>query len=178
MRAMTLTNPYAGLVAAGVKRIENRRTNLVRRAEIGVPGSEASQPFALHASREIDQGVYTTVRQIAPELFEGELWEMAWYKLSKITSAVIAVATIAGIIEPKQKAHENWPPELPLDQRRWYQAGKIGYVLTDIIVLTDPVSCPGMLGFWSLSPAIAELVQARIPDPQVVSRTEFVSSRW
>lgn len=46
MRALTLTltQPWAGLVASGIKLVENRTRSMIRREDFG-------RPFALHASR-------------------------------------------------------------------------------------------------------------------------------
>lgn len=61
MRAATLTQPWCGLMAARIKRIENRSQPFIRRDAIG-------SDIAFHASREIDESVYARIRDIAPEV--------------------------------------------------------------------------------------------------------------
>lgn len=61
MRALTLTNPWAGLVASGIKLVENRQRPMIAKAHFG-------SPFAIHASREIDESVYHRIAELAPEL--------------------------------------------------------------------------------------------------------------
>lgn len=94
MRALTLTQPWAGLVASGIKRIENRPRPMIR-------SEDFDQPFAIHASREIDEDVYERIHEIAPELFDydadGKMAE--WYRLSHITSAIIGVARVVDMID-------------------------------------------------------------------------------
>lgn len=151
MRALTLTQPWCGLVASGIKRIENRPRSMIKPEDFG-------EPFALHASREIDESVYDRIRQIAPALFDGSAFDDAgeydgapWYRLTRITSAVIAVATIDNVVDPSGRldgVHEI--SQLHPDQRRWF-FGPIGYVLRDVRALATPVPCRGWQGFWHLT---------------------------
>lgn len=165
MRALTLTQPWAGLVASGVKLVENRPRSILGREHFG-------RPFALHASRQIDEKVYRTIREIAPELhLDEELTEEqlpAWYRLSRITSAVIAVATVErAVIEWHDgtivdRHGVNGGPVVDLgDQRRWF-FGAVGYVLRDVRALATPVPCRGALGFWTLPPEVAAGVEGQL----------------
>lgn len=175
MRALTLTQPWAGLVASGLKLVENRPRSMIRREDFG-------KPFALHASRETDDSVYDRIADIAPELVENEakstmahLPPHPWLRLSRITSAVIAIATIDGVVESTRAPMQGLPPALrvrhwadrlspfPEDQRRWF-FGPIGYVLRDVRVLTSPVPCRGWQGFWTLSDDLERQVRAAMPE--------------
>ncbi len=96
-----MTQPWCGLVASEIKRIENRPRSMIRRADFG-------EPFALHASREIDESVYDRIEEIDPRLrllpsimtctSLSSVVAPAWYRLSRVTSAVIAVATIDAVV--------------------------------------------------------------------------------
>jgi hypothetical protein len=143
VRALTLTQPWAGLVAAGIKKVENRPRHMIKRDAIGTR-------FAIHASREIDRDVYRRIFETAPDLNEAPdpTWSPCasertpWYRLSRITSAVIAVATLDRVV------HSCVAIDLG-DQRRWF-FGPIGYVLRDVRALAAPVPCRGFQGFWTL----------------------------
>jgi hypothetical protein len=159
MRALTLTQPWCGLVASGLKRVENRPRQLIRREDFG-------RPFALHASRVIDEAVYSRIFEIAPELPGRTPAEHGcrWHMLSRITSAVIAVATIErAVVEWHDgsvgDAHGvNGGPVVDLgDQRRWF-FGPVGYVLRDVRALATPVPCRGWQGFWTLTPDVERAV--------------------
>src|SRR5437868_15092636 len=89
MRALTLTQPWAGIVAAGVKLVENRPRSMIRRDDFG-------KRFALHASRTFDEAVYRRLKKIAPKLFVGG--DQPWQHLARITSAVIAVASVHDVV--------------------------------------------------------------------------------
>ncbi len=148
MRALTLTQPWAGLVASGIKLVENRPRPMIKREDFG-------QPFAIHASREIDEKVYGRIADIAPEL-KAEISDVAeslWYPLSRITSAVIAVATIDKVVHLGKNENPLFARQgdIPPDQHRWL-FGPVGYVLRDVHALTTPVPCRGAQGFWHLTP--------------------------
>lgn len=151
MRALTLTQPWAGLVASGIKLVENRPRKLL------------AQPtgirFAIHASREIDDSVFARIYEIAPELHHklADTREKArWHQLARITSCAIALATI-----DRHVIGDIDASGLPLDQRRWY-FGPVGYVLRDVVALAEPVPCRGMLGFWTLPDDVAANVRRQL----------------
>lgn len=160
MRALTLTQPWAGLVASGVKLVENRPRKMIKAADFGTV-------FAIHASRQVDEGVYERVAELAPEMLtiarnigggRDRFYKGDWYRLSRITSAVIAIATVEAVIEGPAAGIGDW---LPDDQHRWY-FGPVGYVLRDVRALAEPVPCRGALGFWTLPPDVAARVEAQL----------------
>lgn len=160
MRALTLTQPWAGLVASGIKLIENRPRSIIKRERFG-------EQFAIHASREIDESVYDRIEEIAPELRLLPSFMVStslasrpapeWYRLSRITSAVIAVATVVRSVTQG----EVETGAIADDQRRWF-FGPVGYVLRDVLALATPVPCRGALGFWTLPADIESAVTAQI----------------
>lgn len=100
MRALTLTQPWAGLVASGIKLVENRPRSMIKREDFG-------KRFAIHASREIDDRVFERIEEIAPDLVtiarnldggRDRFIREDWFPLSQITSAVIAVATLHDVV--------------------------------------------------------------------------------
>jgi len=163
MKALTLTQPWCGLVAAGTKLVENRSRYIIKRSDFG-------KPFALHASREINETVYERISKIAPEL-PGSTpaeWGCRWHALSRITSAVIAIATIDRLLDPRACGilpdTDEARAALPLDQRRWF-FGPIGYVLRDVQALATPVPCRGWQGFWTLPHNVERAVVEQLAAP-------------
>jgi hypothetical protein len=161
MRALTLTQPWAGLVASGIKLVENRPRRMIKSDDFG-------KRFAIHASREIDDPTYDRIKSIDPTLFTAAGYAR-WYSLSRITSAVIAVATLDRMIEVGPASPDFGDPNsqailsLPEDQRRWF-FGPIGYVLRDVIALETPVPCRGFQGFWTLPADVAAKVGEQVCD--------------
>lgn len=163
MRALTLTQPYCGLVASGYKLIENRPRPMIKREDFG-------KPFALHASREIDVNVYDRIYEIAPKLDEGgDEYGAPWHILSRVTSAVIAVATIDYVVVnftridgSSQAVDLASGVDADLgEQARWF-FGPIGYVLRDVRALATPVPCRGWQGFWTLPDDVAARVETQL----------------
>lgn len=168
MRALTLTQPWCGLVAAGLKPIENRPRAMGAQRMIG-------ERIALHAGREVDRDAWRRIIEIAPELaldYPGPMAERARvHRLAAITSAVIAVATIDKVLDG------GWTPGAIAEHGdaltygdgrligragvRWF-FGPVGIVLRDTIALPAPVSCKGMLGFWTLPPDVEAAVIAQV----------------
>jgi activating signal cointegrator 1 len=162
MRALTLTQPWAGLVAAGIKMVENRSRLIIKREDYGTP-------FAVHASRSVDAGVYSRIREIDPALFDFDphsekAWPL-WYRLSRVTSAIIAVAEI--------QTHWTSLHQLPQaevfgvigTQARW-AFGPIVYQLRNIRALAQPVPCRGWQGFWRMTNETELAVAAQLGEAQ------------
>ena len=166
MRALSLTQPWCGLMAVGIKGIENRSQSMISARDFG-------KPIGQHATREIDKAVFARIGEIAPELwleppFRVENNDYAprceWARLSLITSAIIAVATPVRVIKAIGRDNISGlyiydPEDLAEigDQRRWL-FGKFGYVFKDARVLTTPVPCRGFQGCWTMPTEIAALV--------------------
>lgn len=180
MRALTLTQPWAGLVASGIKPEENRPRKMIKLVNFG-------EPFAIHASREIDSDVYVRIREMAPELFRGPgnseiRTEEPWYRLSRITSAVIAVATVEDMHDLDTAAGQRWLAALPPERAR-FVFGPIVYSLKDIRALATPVPCSGKQGFWTLPeveevPAPGEARRWRSAEEKVALDAEMASRGW
>lgn len=166
MRALTLTQPWAGLVASGIKLIENR----TRRP----PASVIGQRFAIHASREYSLRDVARIIAIAPEL---EHDDPRWHLLARVQSAVIGVATLERIVIGKRDdllIDESGNVAAGIgDQHRWF-FGPFGYVLRDVFALPQPVPCKGALGFWRLGDADELAVRAQLV-PTCIRCGEFIS---
>jgi hypothetical protein len=162
MRALTLTQPYAGLVASGIKHVENRPKRMIREQDFGVP-------FAIHASREIREDYLYKVTLDAPDLFDpdGSYKNSRWYAATQIVSAIVGIATVDCVLEArsaKPEVIDRIRSTVAPEQRRWC-FGPIIYVLRDIQLLEVPIPCRGYQSFWVLPSNIEEaLVKQRRGD--------------
>lgn len=155
MRALTLTQPWLGLIAAGLKPDENRPRKMIKREDFG-------EPFALHAGDEVSKKAIRRIIEIAPELCADP--RQLWWRLGSIVSAVVAVATI----ERCCILHDGWLYDLhtkdrviAIAERRW-AFGPFVYMLRDIRALPVPVACRGWQGFWTLKPEHEARVVAQL----------------
>jgi hypothetical protein len=147
MRALTLTQPWAALVASGIKLIENRSQSTIKRADFSVP-------FAIHAGKQISQPVYDTIARIDPRCdVHTVAADTPWLKMSRVTSAIVGIATVerAVLLRGDGQAIDSLMFDVVDlgDQRRWF-FGRFGYVLRDVRALAEPVPCRGWQGFWRL----------------------------
>src|SRR5262249_22764128 len=128
-----------------------------RREDFGVP-------FALHAGVTIDEAVYHRIREIEPKLLIGAD-QQPWYWLSRITRAVIAVATVhdAVLIEGWSRAaiEDLCSARGMPEQARW-MFGPVVYLLRDVRALPTPVPCRGYQPFWRLPPNVTRAVTAQL----------------
>jgi len=166
MKALSLTQPWAGLVASGIKLVENRPRKIIKVDDFG-------KPFAIHASREIDEKIYARIAHIAPELVvdatksheDGGVAD--WCRLSRITSSVIGVATVdrdlTGWSGAEILRYESDLRAKLGDQFRWF-FGAVGYVLRDVVALPTPIPCKGALGFWTLPDDVEQNIRAQLPE--------------
>ena len=175
MRALTLTQPWAGLVASGIKLVENRPRRMIKAADAGTR-------FAIHASREVKRETWRQIIDLDPRCALDNPGPMRFacdvHRLGSITSAVIAVATLDTCIERSEEddgygvaqweRSKGWPdPSLrndgamPLQQLKWF-FGPVGYVLRDVVALPEPVPCKGALGFWRLPTDVERAVRGQL----------------
>jgi len=188
MRALTLTQPWAALVALGIKRIENRDRPLIRRADFG-------KPFAIHAGKKVDESVYQRIDELWPRcgIYMGDDFldptcpqltctrrlghagrcdsvtgvrdDEVWMKLSRVTSAVIGVATVTDAVKVAGCGPETIAAVCEkmgvADHRRW-MFGPTAYITKDNRALATPVPHRGFQGFWTLPDAIAAAVGSQL----------------
>jgi len=147
MRALSMTQPWATLVATGAKAIETRSW-----------GTSYRGPLAIHAAKAFpgwckDLTLY--------EPFKGALAEAGvrrWQDLP--LGCVIAVCRLAGckVITVDSAAlsphhcHAPSEPELSLGD---YTPGRWAWLLADVLALPDPVPARGMYGLWAWDEALA-----------------------
>lgn len=171
MRALTGYPLWFGLISAGLKLDENRDRSIVRRENFGVPFAihhGAAQAPKKHAE------TWNKICRLAPDLLEG--WRLedegtwpVWYWLSRVTKAVVAVATIERrAFIGRRTDGEDWLFDVDTGEEicsvaeRRFAFGPVIYMLRDVRRLATPVPCPGSLGFWTLPEDIARAVTAQI----------------
>lgn len=144
MKALSLIEPWASLVALGHKRVETRSW--------APPPSMIGQRIAIHASKSREAIVDGT----ADRLFKlaGAAMPEAW-PLGRI----IAVATIAkaqrteearALISSKEESFGNYSP------------GRWAWILVDVHELRGPLTIRGMLGLWTVPLSFEDELLRRI----------------
>lgn len=142
MRALTVRQPFAGLIALGHKRIENRGWR---------PSLAPGERFAIHAGKRWDANAEkrSPAGPRVPDEFRGYL-----IRESATLGAIIATASVSGIVESAHAAELAVP-----GQGQWF-IGPLGWVLEDVRPLVKPIPALGALNLWRL-PAD---VEAMLPE--------------
>lgn len=133
MKALTLTQPWATLVAIGAKRIETRswKTNYT-----GLLAIHASKNFPLSARNLCNEDPFRSallVRNADP---------------AKHTGMIIATCVLVNVI-PTVCAYAN-------DAERSFgdfTPGRYAWILEDVRPLSDPIHARGSLGLWEWIPS-------------------------
>lgn len=126
MKAITLHQPFAGLIVYGPKRIENR-TWRPHYLSIGAR-------LAIHAgmtNAAVSEKVEAHIYKVKPT-------DM---KAAFTNGAILGDAEFAGV------AHHA--DQLPEDQREWF-IGPIAWILRDVRALPFPIPCKGAQGLWDI----------------------------
>ena len=137
-RGISIKQPWAWLIAAGWKPVENRNQCFKYRG-----------PVALHASKTVDENLFDPVNLYRAALNEKhgsliaatDLWRVKGYFESwhddypENRGAIIGVATIVGC------KHES--------DSRWF-TGPHGLVMNNPVLFDTPIPWRGALGIWEL----------------------------
>lgn len=136
MKALSLSQPWAAVVAAGFKKIENRPWKPTAR-NLG-QGMTLGERFAIHAAKSYDHDAPHTLT-LALE----ERWRSARHL--DVKGAIIATARLASVVETSDDP---------------FFFGPYGFVLDEIRELVEPIHCRGALGFWPVPEDVLARMEA------------------
>jgi hypothetical protein len=158
MRALTVRQPWAWAIAEGLKTVENRSRK--------PPEGHIGTRIAIHAGK----APYRTTFATPAEDLTDKGWPpslllpMTACNAGAVYGAVIAVATLAGWVNESGEASlidfRGWPRSVIGSP--WF-TGPFGWVLTDVVKLSEPVPARGQLGLWTLP----EDVEAAVVDQRI-----------
>jgi hypothetical protein len=134
LKVLTLYRPWAWLVAAGHKAVENRRW--------GPPAAMVGQRIAIHAGATIDRRGSDRARAFGIPV-SADAW----------AQGIVGLATIDRVLGIADA------PALPSNVFRWFE-GPLGWVLRDAIQI-PAVPVRGQQGLWLLDDADARVVWYR-----------------
>lgn len=156
MKVLSLTQPWASLVALRVKRFETRSWSTAYRG-----------PLAIHAARGLDGvgGRRGLARIIDRPPFREALQPLPELPLG----AIVAVANLTVIHRVEDVRHS-----LGREHERELAFGDYGdrryaWRLDDVVALPVPVGCRGALGVWDVPPMLLEELHLQIARGQDVA---------
>jgi hypothetical protein len=142
VKALTVRQPWASLIALDAKRIETRGWSTSHRGPLAI---HAGLAMPCRRGQTIDVGPYTVERDRSGLLLRGP--GLAWpYRLP--LGAVVATVNLHCVTEADPWAIR--PAEYPLGD---YTPGRRAWHLTDVEPIRDPVlGVRGQLGLWDWRP--------------------------
>ena len=152
MKAITLHQPWASLIAHGVKSIETRSW--------APPQSLIGQRIAIHAGkREVGlQFLNRKTRQASARLF-GEEWKRDIPKGSVVATALLIDARqvgfqrYVGMVLASSPSYTGWVEPDPYGD---FSTGQWLWMLTDIQKVEPPVPARGRQRLWDWCPDVVE----------------------
>ena len=159
MRALTLTQPWASLIAIGSSTVETRSWR-----------TEYRGPLAIHAAKGFPR---EAAELCATEPFASALAAAGIEGAADLPrGAVIALCALLEVVPiPGERAflrtlrdeyrHPNPAWEIAFGD---YSRGRFAWRLADVCALAKPLACRGMLGLWTVGPAIAAKARAQCAD--------------
>lgn len=136
LKALTLTQPWATLVAIGAKRIETRSWSTRYRG-----------PLAIHAARGFPRDAFDLCRV---EPFRTALSAQAVFPRGEVVATCNLVDCLPtgalnvlypALDTPQERAFGDFTP------------GRWAWVLEDVKILTEPIPAKGALSLWEWFPA-------------------------
>lgn len=156
MKALTLTQPWAELVANGAKKIETRSWSTAYRG-----------PLAIHAAKSFPKAA----RALCSESPFREALDPSWTEADALVpcdwfgllprGVVVATCRLVRVVFIEQgwqlreiDEHVHWvvPPYEPELSFGDYTPGRYAWILGDIKALSEPVPARGALGLWEWKP--------------------------
>ncbi len=150
LRALTVKDPWATLIAIGAKQIETRSYRTRYRGPISIHSSKAF--------RREDQE-FCSQEPVCSALERAGIYSPT----DMPRGAVIAVAEIVACdqVLGGQDSQEMIPPE-PERSFGFYSPGRWMWRLANVRRLAEPVPSRGLLGLWRLPTPVIEAVAAQI----------------
>ena len=178
MKGLSLTQPFATLVAIGQKRIETRSWKAPYRGYVAIHAAKGFPRDAILLCRdEPFRTVLKTVIKTPNDLPRG---------------AIVAVAILDDVMPIVGRPLPSGKPCVSLDEfdiaRVWrpsmlggerlhvgdisreheaafgdYTPGRFGWLLKDVRPLREPVPCRGALGLWDVPPEVFTQIEAQLP---------------
>ncbi len=146
MKALTLTQPWATLIAIGAKRIETRSW-----------GTDYHGQLAIHAAKGLGPvgGKRGLQEQCGTPPFDYEIlrWRLETKQTDLPLGAIVAVAVLDRVrrIDLKLRAEilaqTATPNEIEFGN---YESGRYAWFLESVVPLAEPIPCKGALSLWDV----------------------------
>lgn len=159
MKALTLTEPWATLVALGKKRIETRSWSTPYRG-----------PLAIHVARGfprdcrdlcLREPFRSALGELAEQLSRGELKRGIIVAVCTLTACkrILIGKTAKDTLLDDLYMREPDEPELSFGN---YEPGRFGWILENIVACPDEIEVRGALGVWEVPRGLLPTMQDQL----------------
>ena len=161
MKALTLWQPWASLIALGEKKIETRSWQTTYRGTLAIHASQKmTREMKLLCAREPFYSAIACYTGLVP----GDELPLG---------AIVAVCELRNVLMPARNANGYYvighvgsndfayitEPELSFGD---YTPGRYAWMLENVVLLDVPVVCRGAHGLWDVSPQILEQISKQV----------------
>jgi len=166
MKALTLTQPWATLIACGAKRIETRSWSTSYRGALAIHAAKGLAPVGGKRGFQ-EQCATPPFEQVLSKWFEEFGATKSAYKAGWVMplGAVVAVGRLVAVkptsmaLRAELLAQTITPHEIDFGD---YSNGRFAWYLENVSFLEQPIECSGALSIWDLSPEIEAAVTAQL----------------
>lgn len=158
MKALTLTEPWATLVALGHKRVETRSWQTPYRGEIAIHAAKGMPNEAEMQCYE--EPFFTVLREhLTPDVLRQPA--TSWFPRGR----VVAVAHLVTIRHTREIAAVRWE-KLPPHERAFgdYSPNRYMWLLRDVQPLTEPIPARGALNVWTVPADVEARIRAQLTE--------------
>lgn len=157
MKALTLMQPWATLVAIGAKRIETRSWATSHRGQIAI---HAAKTFPGYAKSLCESALFCRILgwPEAPADLDQEWLDGNRSRINALPrGSILATARLVNCLETEMIRRHVQPFTEQEEAFGNYDQGRFGFLLDGVIPLAAPVPAKGALGLWEWNPG--ELAQ-------------------
>lgn len=164
MKALSLTQPWASLVAIGAKRYETRSWSTKYRGQLAIA---AAKKFPMDCRELARESPFCEVFEEAG-LTLLNLRDLCGHILCVVDAdgcvATPGAETLLGVDSAFPVIPAHWPAPAP-DELVFgdYSPERYAWPLADVFRLPTPVPASGALGIWDVPEAVAEQVYNQLP---------------
>lgn len=156
MKALSLTQPWATLVAIGAKRFETRSWNALHRGWIAIHASAGFPKSCLNLCFTSPYGETLSAASLAAKsLPRGQIIAVARLTATDRTEA------ISKRIDGDELAFGDYTP------------GRYAWELDEVFQLPNPVPAKGVLGLWKVKPQDVQSILNQFTEGMLTARREI-----
>jgi hypothetical protein len=150
MKALTLTQPWATLVAIGAKRIETRDWMTRHVGELLITASKKFPSDARHLCPTAPFSTALGMETLHTGCALAVVDMIQCWRFDHRTEQLIIARSAARLLPPYERYFGD------------YTSGRAGFVFRNIRRLTTPIPCRGSLGLWEVPPDVEAEVRRQV----------------